>query len=209
MGRLLILIGIIAMIGGGFGLSGSFLQPIGDIISSVNPEAIEAQAAALCNDGETLKIEQGAETYSPSSGWGRPSYFYCVDNQNNRREVTEEFGSDLINNTTSSALSIISGTLTWICVSSLGFILLLVGIIMTVRKRSKTVQISPYASGSLSPSPIQGNPAMQWNMPTCKKSRSEPSELTDRLQKLEEARSANLISQEEYDRLRQNILDKL
>lgn len=205
MGRLLILIGIIAMIGGGFGLSGSFLQPIGDIVSSVNPEAIEAQAAALCNDGETLKIEQGAETYSPSSGWGRPTYFYCVDNQNNRREVTEEFGSDLISNTTSSALSIISGTFTWMCLSSLGFVVLLIGIIMSVRKRAQPLETSPYASLS----PVSGDPEMQWHVPSSKKARPDSSDLTDRLQKLEEARSANLISQEEYDRLRQNILNKL
>ena len=209
MGRLLILIGIIVMIAGSFGFAGAFLQPIEDIVSSVNPEAIEAQAAALCNEGETLKIEQGAESYNPSSGYGRPSYFYCIDGEGNKREVTNEFGTGLINNTTTSALSMISGAFTKMCISSFGFVLLLVGIIMTVRKRGKTVQTFQYTTGSLNPSPIQGNPSVQWNVQSSQKSPLESTNLADRLQKLEDARSANLISQEEYDRLRQNILNKL
>lgn len=208
MGRLLSLIGIIMMIGGGFGLGGSILQPIGDIVSSVNPEAIAEQASELCNDAETIEVEQGQETYSPSSGWARPSYFYCVDGQGNRREVTQEFGAELIGTTTSTALSAFSSAFLWMGVSTIGFFLLIIGIIVSVRKRAKSANMLQYGSSS----PISGNPAMHWNMPQTSATtspKSDISDLKDRLQKLEEARSANLISQDEYDRLRQNILDKL
>ncbi len=90
-------------------------------------------------------------------------------------------------------------------VSTIGFFLLIIGIIVSVRKRAKSVNMLQYSS----PSPISGNPAVQWDMPSSSTPTSPKSDLKDRLQKLEEARSANLISQDEYDRLRQNILDKL
>ena len=208
MGRLLVVAGIIAMLGSCFGLTSAIVQPVGEIVSSVSPDALEQQATELCGEGESIEIEQGAETYSPSSGWGRPTYFYCVDGQGNRREVTDEFGSDLLDATTSTVFSAISGAMTWVGVSMLGFFALLIGIIMIVRKPKKNKQTMQYASSS--PSPISGDPGFEWTVrpSSTQSTSSEPSDLSDRLQKLEEARSANLISQEEYDRMRQNILNK-
>lgn len=220
MGRLFIILGIAAIIGSVVGMSGSIMSPIGDVLSNVSPDAIEAQAEALCNDGETLETTQGPETYSPTTGWGRPTYFYCVNADGERREVTNEFGTDLIENTTSTVFSAFSGAMLWAGVSLLGTVLLIIGVFMIVRGKSRqmTAQAIRYSAynAQFNPNPQGGNPVAQWGGSSnpigsqpIQLDMSKSDDLADRLQKLENMRASNLISQEEYDRLRQSILNQL
>lgn len=79
MGRLLVIAGLLMLVAGLVGTGVSILQPVQDIVSTVADDtAVDDRAAEFCEPGEELIKEQGASSYTPGRGWGRPVYYYCT-----------------------------------------------------------------------------------------------------------------------------------
>lgn len=233
MSRLLIILGIVGLVGGIIGMMTSFGAPISNIVSEVDQESITARAEAQCNDDEELETIQGASTYSPTTGWGRPTTFYCVDADGNRRDVTMNFANDMIAGVGDMFGSIFSGSLMWTGVMLGGIALLTVGGIMAFRSGMKVkpggtdmfggIRLSAVPPTSPSGTPQQQSggvyttndpqTATRWlqqmGIQTDAAGVANASDLATKLKKLEEARDAGLITAEEYERVRKQILDSM
>jgi hypothetical protein len=203
LGKLLTVLGLALLIGGIVGSRLAFTVP------DVNLD-VEATAAELCQPGETLVAEQGASSYTPGQGSGRPTVYYCVDDAGNRRDVTGEFVEGLFGQVTGLIPGFMSGigvTLITSALTTVGAVLLVIGLILTFTRRTRSnvllgaqvVGITPQTLDSL-----RHNQHVTTVIPGV-----SGSDLSARLRQLDEARKAGLITQDEYDRLRQQLLDSL
>ncbi len=205
MARLLVILGILGIIGGTAGMAYSIISPIQDTVSSVTN--IDEQARALCVAGEDLVVEQGASTRNSSGTYGRPTYYYCVNSDGVRREVTSQVVGDVMDSTLGTIGSTIATSFLWGGVIFLGVIFIIIGAIMSASKRVRagggyTVRVNgqPFVMtrGGL-------NIPDMMDMPSA----SAPQDIASRLQKLEHLYQTGVISREEYDRTRQKILDDM
>jgi hypothetical protein len=215
MGRLLIFLGILGIIGGvligvlgafgsGFGFSG--FQDV--INASVNGEET---AAALCREGETLETTRGASTYTQGTGWAASVSYYCVNGDGERREVTGEFVQTLFGGVTDALPGLLGGIGLSTLLSTCGTGLLVLGIIVAIMRGRRGMQVaSPqtYVAGadlnSILAARAKNAPVMTVGTPNV-----SSGSLTARLEQLKAAFDKKLISQEEYDRARKAILDEM
>jgi hypothetical protein len=228
MSRLFVILGILMIIAGFIvPFIGGFAAFSGDNFANVLDVATntEAAAAQFCREGETLVTEEGAAEFNPQTNIsGRTVLYYCEDSDGDRRDVTGEVVETLIGDTVGGLMSILPGFLgsglLGCILSPLGIVFLIIGIFLGVRQRRVEVPagfgspgspVESFGSGG-SPRVVmttrEGSPSSFANLMKEMKAK-EGGDLAGRLQQLEEARAKNLISQEEYDRLRKDILSGL
>ncbi len=221
IGRLLALVGV-AMIGFGvFGIvraSQSFANMnLGNTMQlATDAKAREAQ---LCKPGEKLEEPKGASQYTPGRGYASSVTLYCVNSEGQKREVTGEFANSLlggVGNIFGNALSGLVGVVIYPILIVVGVILTIIGSLIS---RRRTVPVSFGVVGAGSPSVYTttytsqnpgGSIDLNQIIQQARDMKAGASgDLSARLKQLEDAKNAGLISQTEYDRARQNILDTL
>ncbi len=156
-----------------------------------------ANPATYCKAGEKLATPQPRNTFAtPGKDLATLGFFYCVDDAGNKRDIT----SDVMGNAFGQMFNVLP---TWattsivaIALFCLGLPILIIGAILSLRgQKSAPVLVgnSPI-SPSNSFSGFTDNPSVN---------------LTDRLSELDKAHKAGLLSEEEYQRARQQIIDGL
>ncbi|MBX3063709.1 MAG: hypothetical protein KF726_12070 [Anaerolineae bacterium] len=186
MGRLLILLGVILLVVGvalPFISSTGFLRGIGGIQNTVT-----ATAEELCNPGEKLIEEGGAagRTGTSDFGTGRTVTYYCENEAGVRRDVSEKFYNQMLTGVGGifgSVGTLMTGGLAGMGVSVVGVLLLIFGIILTVRRRPR--QMAAYTVNLQ-----QGNPMILGN-------RGQMADFVR--QQLDAAYQNGQISREQYD----------
>lgn len=185
-----------------------------------NPTVETINNTLFCDPGERYVESIGALVFgSGTRPLGREYDIYCENSEGQQRDVTER------------SILIIAGSFVGLFVS--GLILVLIGIIAVsarISRRVITTSAGPTTVFSTSPGrgvqysstvvhlndkeipPEAADMIRQMfdSMQTAS-TQMQPSsggDLVSKLRQLEEARDANLISQTEYDRLRQQILDR-
>lgn len=125
MGKVVMTIGIVLVIIGTIGIIvgmvGVPLQFTSTIVDAVTPTAEE-----LCNPGETLDEEHGAEEYTALEGTRRSVRYYCVNAEGVRREVTGSFVTGMLGNAF-SGLGTLLIPLVGSCFCTVGIFATLVG----------------------------------------------------------------------------------
>lgn len=217
MGRMLTVLGVLVLLIGIAGTAWSFLSPLIDPVNSIfNPagDAIQAalegpDAEKLCEPGETIETEEGPPSRTVGGTWGHPVTIYCVDGEGNRREVTGQFAGDLFGQAFASMPAFLGGLGLSICFSSLimvGVVLLVIGAIISRRNRQPGAVM---AGGVPNVQVYRNQPGTVDASRYVQQQGKSGGDLTAKLHELEEARNKGLISAEEYDRLRQQILDTM
>ncbi|MBZ0301863.1 MAG: hypothetical protein K8J31_19095 [Anaerolineae bacterium] len=216
MGRLLVFLGVLGIVVGIVGSVGAFAMPFLDPLNGLfNPAAgaLEAvqegpDAAKLCNPGETIVTEGGQSERGPTGDWRHPVNIFCVDAQGNRREVTGAFATDLIGQAFTGIPGFLGGIGLSFCFMSLiglGVVMVLIGAIIGRRKQQALV-----AAGGMPGAQVY---TVQPGASAFTRSTAPPkpaaSDLTGKLRELEAARSQRLVSEDEYQRLRQQLLDRM
>lgn len=208
-GIVLIVVGISSAIGGAFSGIMNMMAPAMDIAQ--NYADADDEAAALCNDNETLEKETGASEYTIGQGYASSVVYTCVDPQGNRRDVTGEFAEKMIGDVTGALNFNFSFSPIGLVLPILGVVLIFAGLL--VGRRKPGMVAVPGATGSiigarvLQIDPRTGSASVDPRQSVGQKAGG--TDLTARLKQLEDARAKELISQEEYDRLRQQILDSM
>lgn len=192
MGRFLIVLGIILIIAGFvlpfFGMQ-SFLEPILNIATDVS-----GREAELCKEGETLREVSGGSVYTPGMGYGRSVRYFCVNASGDEREVTDQFAQGMIGDVL-GAITGASPFLLTMALSFCGFPVLILGILLSIRGRTR--------SARLVVNPLTGMPQSAGGF----QSTGSSGDLSARLQQLDQAYQKNLLSREEYERLRDEIMN--
>lgn len=176
----------------------------------------KAREAELCNEGEKLEEEKGASTYTQGQGYASSVRLYCVDSAGSRREVT----GDLAENLVSGIDGIFAGVMGNMMSSVIYFVLLGAGIVVTmiglmISRRRSTIPVSFGGPGGTvyttynAQNPGGSVDLNQLIQQARQMKTASGGDLTTRLKQLDDALKAGLISQTEYDRARQNILDTL
>jgi hypothetical protein len=213
MGRVLTILGVVLLL---VGIGGSVWSIAGPLLNPMNPmfnpaaEAVQSAIAGpkaedLCESGETIETEEGSPSRTVGGTWGRPVTIYCVDDEGNRREVTTEFVGDLFGQAFQGMPAFLGSIGLSFCFTSLigvGVVMIIIGAIVSRRRQTNMVTVggipvSPSQPGAVDVTRYAQQPG------------KSGGDLTAKLRQLEEARAKNLISAEEYDRLRQQILDSM
>ncbi|MBZ0285476.1 MAG: SHOCT domain-containing protein [Anaerolineae bacterium] len=210
MGRLMLFVGIILIVVGVIGISSSmsnFVPP--------NLESIEASTQNLCNEGETLVEERGASEFTPGQGYGSSVRYFCENSEGQRREVTGEFVENVFGEI-STIFPALGGSLLFVGLCGLGGLIAFIGFIVVLvsggsRSRTVAVPVGVPTGVRVSGQPISSTDdlASFLGQSSTSKPASSAGDLAAKLRQLETARQNNLISQEEYDRMRQQILDSM
>ena len=152
--------------------------------------------------GETLDEETGQEEYTPLEGYRRSVQYYCVNDAGVRRNVTGNFVQDMVGQVFgglgSLAIPIVSSIL---CVP--GFVLVIIGAILSRRNlQNGNIRFRTYTVG---------NTPNRFDFPDDPTAPVQPTsdDPSARLMKLDAVRNAGLITEDEYARLRQEILDSM
>ncbi len=218
IGRLLALVGVVLMGFAIFGIvrSTQSIPGLGSVMSvATDAKAREAQ---LCKPGEKLEEDKGASQYTPGQGYGSSVTLYCVNNDRVKRDVTAEFANSMVGQVGglfSGVMSSMMGSVIYFGLMGVGLVLTIIGLILG-RRRTGTVSIGVPVTGSAGfttyTTQASGG-AMDLNQIIQQardmKAAAGSGDLSTRLKQLEEARNAGLITESEYDRTRQQILDTI
>lgn len=219
IGRLLALVGVVMMGFGIFGIYRSSQAIAGLNLGNTMQLATDAKAreAELCKPGETLKESKGASQYTQGQGYSSSVTLYCVNSEGQERDVTGEFATGMVEQVGGTFTNIFSGILgsaMYFGLIGIGLVLTIIGLVLG-RRRSAPVSFGVPGAGSTgfttyttqaSGGAIDLNQVIQQARDM---KASSSTDLSTRLKQLEDARNAGLISQTEYDRTRQQILDTL
>ena len=203
MSRLVMFLGILLILVGGAGMVFGFVGVPAQLMSSIS-QAVQPKAEDLCKPGEELVKNEGPESYSPSMGYGRSVTYYCVNSDGVRREVTGDFVQGMFGQVLGSmgslAIPIVASSL-----CAFGFVLALVGFVFSRRRRFQTVTSQYVFAGA--------NPSSVYPVSTATSSNQPPparppvqGDLAAKLRQIEDAHTSGLITDEEYQRMRQEIL---
>jgi hypothetical protein len=217
---LLIIGGILLMVAGIAGMAFSMFAGFGSGIQEAVSAAVEGPTAAeLCKPGETLVEETGGSEYTPGVGYGRSVTYYCEDSEGNRRDVTGDFANDLIGDIGTSLMPSFNFRIEFIALVGIGLLILLVGIFSGLARRGSVDERPGMAVGPGTGVSVGGQPAalfgsdfaslaqrIQQSQPV---SSAGGESLAEKLRQLDVARGANLITEDEYQRLRQQTLDSM
>jgi hypothetical protein len=220
-GRLLALVGVVMIGFGLFGIIRASQSLAGMNFGNTMQLATDAKAreAQLCKPGEKLEEPKGASQYTPGQGYASSVTLYCVNSEGQKREVTGEFANTLlggVGDIFSNALSGLASAVIYPILIVIGVILTIIGLLIA-RRRSPAVNFGVVGTGSPSvytTTYTSQNPGGSIDLnQVIQQARdmkaAASSDLSTRLKQLDEAKNAGLISQTEYDRARQNILDTL
>lgn len=211
MGRGLVALGVLILL---VGVAGSIFSFVTPFLNPTNPmfnpaaDAVESalegpKAEELCEPGETVETEEGQSERGPTGDWRHPIRVFCVDDEGNRREVTGEFAQDLIGQAFQGIPAFLGGIGLTMCFTSLigvGIVMIIIGAVIGRRKSGASVVT------------VGGVPGAQvYTTDRSSFTRAPHSSVsaTDKLRELESAKAQGLISDEEYDRLRKQILDQM
>jgi hypothetical protein len=208
--RLLLIIGGIVLTGVGlFGMSAGLFAFGSGFQEAINSAVEGPSAEDLCKPGETLVEESGQSEYTPGVR------YYCEDSQGVRREVTGDFAQDLIGNISTGLIPSVNVRVEFLALIGGGLLLLLIGVFSGLR--SKNVDVRPGVpvsdpfggqAASWVGAQSQVQPSLAERIQQAGAASAIPT-LADKLRELDLARGANLISEDEYQRLRQQILDSM
>ncbi len=197
MSRLLLFFGIALVILGIAGL-GLGLTSIGGSVANTISDAINPTAAELCKAGETLAQEDGPDQYTAGEGYRHTVRYFCVSAAGERREVTGDFVQGMLGQAFGSVptlfLPMIGG-----CALAVGIFFTLIGAILSARRRVLT-----------SPAAVTQRYAFDFppDTPGSPTPRARGADdLAAKLRQLEQARDSGLITDEEYQQKRQQIID--
>ncbi|MCA0457648.1 MAG: SHOCT domain-containing protein [Chloroflexi bacterium] len=218
--RLLTLVGIIMLAVGIFGIvrSNQLIPNLnfGDAMSIATDA--KAREAELCKPGEKLEEEKGASTYTLGRGSASPVQVFCVDSEGNRRDVTGDLANSLvggIDGIFTGVMSSMMGSFIYYALMGFGLVLTIIGLVISrFRRRMNPMSIGGAGATVYSTSFGSQNPGgsvdLNQLIQQARQMKTATSgDLTARLKQLDDALKAGLISQTEYDRARQNILDTL
>ncbi len=221
VGRILALIGVVMIGFGIFGIIRASQSLLGMDLGNTMQLATDAKAreAQLCKPGEKLEEPKGASQYTPGQGYASSVTLYCVNSEGQKREVTGDFANSLlggVGNIFGNALSGLASAVIYPILIVIGVILAIIGLLIS-RRRSPTVSFgvvgtsnpSVYTTTYTSQNPGGSIDLNQVIQQARDMKASAGGDLSTRLKQLEDAKNAGLISQTEYDRARQNILDTL
>ncbi|MEZ4670015.1 MAG: SHOCT domain-containing protein [Anaerolineae bacterium] len=233
MGRILLVLGVLMVIGGIVGMATSSFLPsnFGATLQMATDPA--AREAKLCQPGEKLIEENGGTTYTPGQGYASTAILYCENNEGQRREVTGEFANQLLGQVGDVVSNVFGGlgrTFMFVGLMMVGIVFIIIGSIANMRRRvmrdafgnplvgqsfsgattvnvgGKDVTTTPEVARYLQRAQVVHTSTPSINVVSTSEAGGD---LKSRLSQLEEARKAGLLSQEEFDRLRQQILDTL
>ena len=181
----------------------------------------KAREAQLCKPGETIEEDKGQSTYDTSQGHYSSSVtIYCVNSDHVKRDVTEELANTMVGQIGSTFSNVFSGifsSVIYFILIGFGLVLAIIGLILG-RRRTGMVSFGVPVTNSTgfttftTQNPggtIDLNQVIQQARDMKAASGAATTDLSARLKQLEDARNAGLISQTEYDRTRQQILDTL
>jgi len=222
-GKLLALIGVVMIGFGVFGIFRTSQSLMGMNLGNTMELAMDAKAreTQLCKPGETLEEDKGPSEYNASQGThGSSVTMYCVNSDHQKRDVTDEFAKGMVNQVGGIFGNVFAGLLG----SAIYFVLIPFGVVLTIvgllvgRRRTPAVAFGVpgsggvvYTSSTFNPQGSGGSIDLNQVIQQARdmKAAAGSGDLTTRLKQLEDARNAGLISQTEYDRTRQQILDTL
>ncbi|HVU14543.1 MAG TPA: SHOCT domain-containing protein [Phototrophicaceae bacterium] len=204
MSRFLLYGGIVLTVIGVIGfVAGMIIFPM-QIANTVS-SATHPDTSNLCHSDETLSTEEGPEEYDVSQQiYDHSVYFYCTNKAGVQRDVTDQVGQGIVNTVFSS----FGGSLTSVLIPVLssilcipGIIMIIIGAIFSPRRVMRAAMVSRYrgdgwATPPVTPQPSQPQPPID-------------SDLAGRLRQLEEARQSGLLTEDEYQQKRRQILGSM
>lgn len=209
MGRILVILGVILVIGGTIGTTLGAFAGVGGIFSGLTANTFMPDEAELCEEGERLVEETGPSERLPGGGFASTVLHFCVDADGGRREVTGEFVSGMMGDVFSSLDGFLPGIGASVLLSLLipvGVVLIIIGALVGRRRSAAYVQVGgmPSISGTslFEADPRRDRVRMTGETPG-------GGTVAERLKQLDDLRSRGMISADEYDRLRQKILDEV
>ncbi|MFN8563410.1 MAG: hypothetical protein U0703_17745 [Anaerolineae bacterium] len=139
MGRLLLVLGIIfvivglgSMVVGVTGVGSNFLT---SITNAVTPTAEE-----LCKPGERLEQEEGASEYTALEGYRHTVRYFCVNDANERREVTGDFVQGMLSQAFGSIPTMFIPAIGG-CILTVGIFLAVIGLLISARQRDGSPRV--------------------------------------------------------------------
>lgn len=202
MSRLALVVGVLLVLVGGAGIVIGVIGIPTQFASVIN-QAVTPTAEELCNPGETLDEVTGQEEYTALEGWRHSVQYYCVNDAGVRRDVTGNFVQGMLGEAFGGVGSLLIPIISsFLCVP--GLILLVLGLIFSRRRvANSNVVVRTYSYGSPTGSRFQFPDDPTTPLQTTS---DDPSA---RLMKLDAVRKAGLITEDEYTRIRQEILDSM
>jgi hypothetical protein len=162
MGRFLVIVGILMLVAGIAVPIATSLSVFGNFGAQIE-DAINPSAEEYCNPGETIETTAGASSRTTTNGFttGRVMSYFCENSAGERREVTDAVNRDIIGSPSGflgSIGSMVAGPLAAIGLSMGGIVLIIAGVLMSVRSRARVYQFGqPYAQPGASAVNLRGN----------------------------------------------------
>lgn len=198
MGRFLTILGLLMIVGSALAFGAAVAGPM----QNFNPLGeMEKQKENLCKPGEHYEEEQGPSTYTQGQGYGRPTVMYCVNAEGTKRNVTGDFVQGMAGGVSQQVLGLISGFTIPSALCGLGIMFMVIGVIASALGRGRQ-QAQVYTTGYTTIPNTGFQQPQQFNV-------NQGGTLNEKLRQLENARNQGLITQSEYDRMRQDILDSM
>ncbi len=195
MGRAGCLLGTLLM---GFAMASLFALVVIPVLpfGENNPTLMQIKGALLCEPGQQYVME--GQNFSDNRGSGRRFQVYCVGADGAKVSVIEK---DFL---VSAAIFVVPFLV--------GLFLAITGGAVATRNRvNRALQDGVQMQDgvvSVGGMQIRVQPGVAGVSPQGFQLAQPAADLTDRLQQIEEARRKGLITQAEYDRMRQRILDE-
>jgi hypothetical protein len=192
LGVLLDVIGVIAILA-------FFVLPILPGAAD-NPTVLSVMAALLCQPGETASVD--VVVTEDSEGTGYTPNVTCIGREG---ETTDQTGKLFVVGLIAAAIPFV-----------LGMLFTMSGVLRNVRQKAQTYRstvqemarfINAQGAAPAAFSALDAGLTPEFRGSTAK--HANTGDLVAKLKQLEQARDGGLITQQEYDRLRQEILDKM
>lgn len=181
-------------------------------------------ARVVCSPGETIIREQ--YTTRDSDGTGYSANLYCVDNENQRRDETARW---IIISIIAFTVPLLASIFMFIWGAGQAARRMRTVVLNAGSSPIPGVSVTQFSTGTGSASPIEGleikegsikfggmevrmdglTPERVQSLRQQVQTHTGADNLTNKLRQLQEARDAGLISTEEYDQLRKEILDNI
>ncbi len=148
LGKLLAFIGILMIVAGIFGIIRSSQSLMGLSVGNTMQLATDAKAreAQLCKPNEKLLEEKGASTYTAGQGYASSVTLYCVNNENQKRDVTGEFATGMVGQVGGIFDGVflgLVGTVIYFGLIGIGLLLTIIGLLVRRRRSIPSIANVP------------------------------------------------------------------